>query len=288
LVRAFVPLALRGQSMGIIEVGYLREKRAQILPEEVRVLQALANSMSVALENTRLFDQSRNRAAELAALNEVAQRLSTRLNVNQVLDETYQGIRRLMAAENFYIGLYDEAKYQISFLINVTESVTDREIAVISADEGLSGYIVRNRTSVLIGDDITQWAEKMGIRAVGQGARSWLGVPMLVGDKVFGVMAIQDYNKPNAYTDHDRELLLAFANQTGIAIQNALLFERTQNDSLRERTINRISAKIRNTQSVEQILQIATEELRLATRADRSSAQVSVAAQFEPDGPNDR
>jgi PAS domain S-box-containing protein len=277
LVRAFVPLTLRGQSMGIIETGYLREKRAHILPEEIRVLQSLANSMSVALENARLFEQSRSRAAELTVLNEVAQRLSTRLSVNQVLDETYQGIRRLMDAENFYIGLYDEAKHQISFLLNVTESVTDRQIVVISADEGMSGYIVRNRTSVLVGDGIDSWAEKMGIQTVGQNALSWLGVPMIVGNQVLGVMAIQNYLKPNAYHDHDRELLFVFANQTGIAIQNALLFERTENDSLRERTINLISGKIRNAQSVEQILHIATEELRLATRTDRSAAQISVA-----------
>jgi PAS domain S-box-containing protein len=288
LVRAFVPLALRGQSVGIIEVGYQREKRAQILPEEVRLLATLANSMSVALENARLFEQSRTRAAELTVLNEVAQRLSTRLSTDQVLDETYAGVRKLINAENFYIGLYNEPKHQISFLINATKSETDRQITTMSADDGLSGYIVRNRTSVLINDDINGWAEKMGIRSVGQGARSWLGVPMLVGDQILGVMAVQDYTKPSAYTEHDRDLLAIFANQTATALQNTLLFERTQQDALRERTINRISAKLRNTRSVDQILQIATEELRLATRTDRSAAQVSVAVQTEPNGDNER
>ncbi len=193
-----------------------------------------------------------------------------------------------MDAENFYIGLYDQPKHQISFMLNVTQFEADREITTISADDGISGYIVRNHTSVLVSNGINQWAQKMGVHTVGQNALSWLGVPMIVGDQVLGVMAVQSYEKASAYSEHDRELLLVFANQAATAIQNALLFERTQRDAQRERTINRISAKIRNTQSVEQILRIATEELRLATQSARSIAQIRPATDqsIEPNGHN--
>ncbi len=280
----FAPLKIGERVLGVISVqSYEPGKHT---PDNQNMLASIANQVAISLENARLFEQTRSRANELSVLNELAQRLSARLSIDQVLDETYKSVRRLMDAENFYIGLYDQPKHQISFLINVTQSETDREITTISADEGISGYIVRNRTSVLVGNGINQWAQKMGMRTVGQNALSWLGVPMIVGDQVLGVMVVQNYEKASAYSEHDRELLAVFANQAATAIQNALLFEHTQRDALRERTINRISAKIRNTQSVEQILRIAAEELRLATHSARSIAQIAPATDqsIEPNG----
>jgi GAF domain-containing protein len=55
LVRAFVPLRLRGESIGLLEVGYRRAERAHITPEEVRLLGGLADQIAIAVGNARLL-----------------------------------------------------------------------------------------------------------------------------------------------------------------------------------------------------------------------------------------
>jgi GAF domain-containing protein len=63
---------------------------------------------------------------------------------------------------------------------------------------------------------------------VGEPALSWLGVPLIVGEQVLGMMAVQSYTVPCLYDEHDQELLTLIGNQVAIALQNARLFEETQ------------------------------------------------------------
>jgi PAS domain S-box-containing protein len=73
LVRAFVPLRLRGESIGLLEVGYRRTERASITPDEVRLLGGLADQIAIAVGNARLFDETQRRVTELQALNDISQ-----------------------------------------------------------------------------------------------------------------------------------------------------------------------------------------------------------------------
>ena len=222
-----VPLKVRGQTIGVLGVQEGDGAR-KWSPEEVAIVEAVSDQVAMALDSARLFGETRTRAEELAVLNELAQSLTSRLTVDGVLEETYRGVSQLLDATNFYVGLYDPQKNEIYFPFNVTESVVDEQIAVVSVDQGYAGYIVRNRTSLFIAEDtVEEILEKttgLGIERVGQPARSYLGVPLLIGDRVLGVMAVQDYDTPHVYDAHDQSLLTAIASQTAIALQSANLF----------------------------------------------------------------
>jgi PAS domain S-box-containing protein len=56
---------------------------------------------------------------------------------------------------------------------------------------------------------------------------SWMGVPLLLRERVVGVLAV-DHRDPEVYTGHHAEMALAFASQAAVAIENAQLFEATQ------------------------------------------------------------
>jgi len=230
---AVAPLSVRGEVIGV--VGVYDDPQRPLSPDELALVQEITEQGAVALESARLFEQTqaslgeaRTRAEEMAVLNELAQTLSTRLDMDQVLQETYRGLSRLMDTTNFYVALYDPEKNEVSFPINASESVLDQQITVMPADQGMTGYIIRNRTSVLIKDNVTEWHKRMGMETVGEIALSWLGVPLTIRDQMLGVMALQSYTTPGLYDEHDRDLLGAFANQTAIAIQNARLFEQTR------------------------------------------------------------
>jgi GAF domain-containing protein len=101
----------------------------------------------------------------------------------------------------------------------------------------------------------------MDIEEIENAAESWLGVPMLSGVQVIGVISVQSYSTPRAFGGHDLDLLSAVANQAAIAIQNARLFEDTQNRARREQVLREITAKVHSSADAETILRTAVKEV---------------------------
>ena len=120
-----------------------------------------------------------------SVLNELGQALTARLSVQEVIEETYRQAARLIDTSNFFIGLYHPEQHEIEFVINITDSEIDRELKVISAESGLSGYVISNRTSLLISENVEAWLNERSIEVVGDiNTKTWLGVPLLSGDQV--------------------------------------------------------------------------------------------------------
>jgi len=223
-----LPIKAKGRVIGVLDVQ--SDRPSAYGQADVALLQSLADQAGVAIENARLFEQARTRARELAVLNELGQALTARLNVEQVLDEAYQGISRLLEATDFYVALYDSDKDEVTFALDVTEGNMLKFFATRQAGEGLTGYIIRNQTPLLIRENLPERLEEMGIEPIGRMALSWLGVPLMISNRVLGVMAVQSYTTPRAYDEHDRDLLTAVASQAAIAIQNARLYEQAQRE----------------------------------------------------------
>ena len=106
-------------------------------------MREVAERVSLALDNAQLFEEARIRAEEMSVLNELGQALNARLDVQQVLSQVYAGLSRLIDTTNFYIALYNPEAHTLSFPVNVSKSVIDQDITTISADEGLTGHVLR-------------------------------------------------------------------------------------------------------------------------------------------------
>ncbi|KAF0108772.1 MAG: putative two-component hybrid sensor and regulator [Anaerolineaceae bacterium] len=235
-----VPLLMGAQTLGVIAIqDYIRANA--YTEREQFLLTAIANQAAIAIQNARLFQQAQLRAEELAALNDLGRTLASSLSLEQILDEVYRGVSRLIDTTNFYVALHDPEKNENIFPLNVTESGVDKQIARMPAGQGITGYIIRTRETVLVKDGVGDWLESMGLESVGEPARSWLGVPLLLGDQILGALAVQNYHEPNAYDEHDRFMLSAIANQTSIAIQNARLFDQIRSSEGRFRDVANIS-----------------------------------------------
>jgi signal transduction histidine kinase len=129
---------------------------------------------------------------------------------------------------SFYIALYDSSKDEVIFALDVQEGEVHRNYAPRRAGRGLTEHILRTRAPLLMREDLPKHQEELGIQQFGPAALSWLGVPLMIGDQVLGVMAVQSYTTPRAYDQHDQNLLTGIASQAAIAIQNARLFEETE------------------------------------------------------------
>jgi len=262
-----LPLSSRGQIIGALTIQ--STQLAAFTSDDISALRTMASQIATTIENARLFQETQRRVEEQTVLFKLAQALSAQLNVNQVLQQIYEGASQLIDTANFYIGLYDPARHEVDFVINASESVVDKNITTISADQGMTGYIIRTRSSVLIKEDIDAWLKANGQQRVGSAAQSWLGVPLLLGEQVLGVMSVQNYTIPNSYDEHDRDLLQLLGAQAAIAIQNARLFEQTRDarataeSRLREsQVLQEFSQAVSQALDVPQVLDALVETLQ--------------------------
>ena len=131
-----------------------------------------------------------------------------------------------MPARNFYVALYDPETDKVSFPL-VIEDEQRVHWRSRRAGNGLTEYILRTRTSLLIQGDVGDTLRELGLDQIGQPAASWLGVPILAGTDPLGVIAIQSYTTPQVYDTSHQEVLVTIATQAAAAIQNARLYART-------------------------------------------------------------
>jgi len=278
-IRNFCGVALQVQEQSIGELYFLNRPRG-FGHDEVRLARAVAGYVANALANARLFEEARLRAEELAVLNELGQALTARLDVQQVLEEAYRGASRLLDTTNFYIAFYDPQQMMVSFPLALEENER-RPYRSRPFASGLTEYIIRNRKPVLIEEDVPTRLQEMGIEQIERTAQSWLGVPLMVGDQVLGVMAVQSYTTPRAYDRHDLDLLTAIASQVAIALQNARLFEQTRQALAETEALYQAARAISEATSVEEIVRGAAG---VARPLGFTACSLTVATLTDPDG----
>jgi GAF domain-containing protein len=144
----------------------------------------------------------------------------------------------------------------------------------------LTEYLIQTREPLLIKENVAAVLEELGIETIGQKALSWLGVPMIIGERVIGMIAAQSYTTPRLYDEHHRDLLIAIANQAAIAIENAHLFKQIQTRAERERTIREITDQMQQTMDMETLMRITAEELNRALGGSRVYVRLGTKAQL--------
>lgn len=227
-----IPLAVKGQAIGVVELETSAEE-LHYTSEELNLMMTIANQAAVALENARLLSESQARAEEQAILNEMGQALASCQDVDSVLDEAYRGVSRLMDATNFYVMFCDADAEEVTLTMTAVDGEVEKPRTTQPVGElGLTEYLIATRQPLLIPDRVRERVAELGLPSVplstGRFSVSWLGVPMMIRDRVLGTMVVLSYTTPRAYDAHSQDLLSAAANQTAIALENIRLLESTQ------------------------------------------------------------
>ena len=192
--------------------------------------------MGVALENARLFDETRRllaeteqRAAELGLINSVQQGLAAQLDMQAIFDLVGDKIRQIFDAQVVLIGTFNIAK-RTSRAHYAYEKGQRFEPAFDLPLSKLSERLIQTRQPVLINREADQQAVEIGAEIVDgtENPKSMLFVPMVVGDQVKGVISLQNIDLEEAFSEADVRLLMTLANSMSVALENARLFDETQ------------------------------------------------------------
>jgi signal transduction histidine kinase/CheY-like chemotaxis protein/uncharacterized protein YigA (DUF484 family) len=257
----FVPMIVGEAVRGSVSLQNV-EKENAFTENDLRLLTTLTNSMSVALENARLFDetthllaQAKQRATELTTVNSVSKALASQLNPDDLIELVGDQMKDLFKANIVYLALLNKNTRIINFAYQYGEVMPARKIG-----DGLTSKILLTGEPLIINADIVGKAEKLGIQQMGLPAASYLGVPIPVGDEIIGVLSVQSTEQENRFNENDLRLLSTIASSVGVALKNAQLFEEVEQAKMEAEFSSKNAEKANQAKSA--FLSTVSHELR--------------------------
>jgi PAS domain S-box-containing protein len=220
-----------GKARGVISLQNVDHEHA-FTESDKRLLATLAGSLSVALDNARLMDETQRRVAELATVNSVGQALAAHLELDALIELVGDRVRDTFDADIAYVALHDEASGRVEFAYYY-EAGERQDQPSIEYGAGLTSRILRSGEPLLINQSL----EHQDLAYVGTPSRSYLGVPIVAGEKAIGVISIQSTREEGRFGEADARLLSTIAANVGIAIRNARLLEAQREAEMRFRRL---------------------------------------------------
>ncbi len=257
-------LLVQGESIGELLVDSAKLNK----DEASEIVAAVAERLSVHLENLRLAQQTQNalnetqqRTEELAILIEMSQSLTAQTSVDGVFQTVYDYLSGLMDTTNFFTVTYDEENDEVEFVLTASGSELHWYTERRQAGHGVTEYLIRQRQPLLIPDNVGRQLAVLGIAGYGKLPESWLGVPIMLGDRVLGLIGLESYTTPRLYNEQHLNLLTAVANQAAIAIESTRLLESSVALAEEEQILRQITTRVSTAIDAESILRTAAEEI---------------------------
>ena len=167
---------------------------------------------------------------ELNVLHQIGIKVTSGLEINQLLQSLFEESNKLWEIDQFYVSLYDAETDMITFPFNIMDGkpypIASRKNHTIS---GLTEYILEHLETLYIPD--THLLPETGSlqRKISDPTRSYIGVPLIIENQVVGVLSMQS-RTPNAYTQEQIRMLELLSTQAAIAIQNAQLYQKASQE----------------------------------------------------------
>ncbi len=264
-----IPVRMRGEQ--IATIGARKTGEAERWSEdEIALLEAVSSQVALALESARQYTEEHRRVSELEVVNRVSQAVSQHLRLDSLYRVVHAQINQVLGETDMYFALFDSQKEEVSFpYISENREVIKKD--PIPYGDDLTSLVIRTRQPFLLQEDSERRAKALGAEVEGTMARSWLGVPLLIGDAIIGVLVVQDFELEERYSDDDAALLTTLASQVATALQNAQLMEQVQKTARRERLIHEITSKVRQAPDFKAILHTTARELRRSLNVSSAS-----------------
>ncbi len=239
----YVPLVSGGKATGVLSLQNI-EREHPFSDSDQQLLETLAASLSVALENARLVHETRQRNAELALINSVQDAIAGELDQQAIYDVVGDRLRDVFDAQNVTLSMLDEATGLLTdgYLFELGERLQPETWA----PSGFSKHVLETREPLLIAEDAEAEGERYGSELVQDSAepKSMLFVPLVVGGKATGVISLQNFDREHAFGESDQQLLETLAGSLSVALENARLVHETRQRNAELALINSVQDAI--------------------------------------------
>lgn len=235
-----VPMIVAGRIRGMVAIQNLEKTgldQGQHLKEkpgfdqnQLDLLATVANQAAVAIENARLLDRETKRAEQLAGLQEIGVKITSQLELREVLGSFLENVNDITFADFSTLLLYNSE--QDRFESATRKGKVDVEPSIPS-HTGFAASIAKSQKPVFAEDTDTQ----QGVNPIfvqEKKVKSFAGVPLLFSGRTVGILYV-NFFEPRRFSEEEKEIIGLLANQAAVAIENARLYEnlRVAYDELR-------------------------------------------------------
>ncbi len=186
------------------------EMRVQQRTRELEMLLEVSRSLASTLEMKPLFSTI---LTQLRSIVPFAEAALIRIEGREPISLDYQGAQSLAQMQKL-LHLFGKS----AFFANIMQ---DRQVLIVDDLHTIPTFVPGYKQA--IGQDVSEEQANAMVSQV----RCWMGVPLLVQERLLGIVTL-NHSEPGYYTPRHARLALAVAHQAAIALENALLYERAQ------------------------------------------------------------
>jgi signal transduction histidine kinase len=277
-----LPLNSGTDTIGAVSLG-CRDPLVSYTPDQVNLLQALADLLAGAILKARFLEESELRARQMSTLNDLTRSLTSTLDLDPLLERILQSAVEILDCESGSLLLVDEHTGELVFTVALGPVGADLVGQRLPSGAGLVGKAVKTRQPI-IQNDARRSADWYNTdRQTGYSTKDLLVVPLEIKDRVIGVLEVLNKKDHSPFNWDDLELLTAFAGQAAVAIENARLY--TQTDQALAARVGELSVMQRIDRELNAGLDLERAmRITLEWSLNQSKAQAGLVGLIEADG----
>ena len=221
-----LPLKIESRVLGVLDVQ--SNQPDAFHPNDLLVLEALADTIARALEGARLYGNLRRRADQLDLIAEVGKGVTSSLDLDELMRNAARLIQRRFKYPFVHMFTVHPNRRTIQYVAGSGKRSRDLEGFAFGLDEeqGIIPWAARNGETILA-NDVTQEPRYRPSPLPPENIRAELCVPLIYDDTVVGLLDIQS-DRPNVFNEDDQLIFEAVADTIASAIHNADLFRTEQ------------------------------------------------------------
>jgi PAS domain S-box-containing protein len=269
-----VPMLYGGELIGVLVINEVGDTPRRFAQDETRLLSLFAGQAASAVHINRLLAEASTRAHQLGLLYDAGLALNSVLEPHAQLEFLFQIATKALQADRAEFFRYEPQQRALVFNLGVGHS---KEIAknldgfTFSVEEprGLNGWVYQNRAPLNVPDVL---ADPRYVR-LDPDIRSGLWAPVEREHQLLGVLSILSTH-PNAFTLQEERLLVLFANQAAVALENSRLFGDLRASLIVSTRLHELSKQLLDTNTLEETVELVCRIVRDCFAADAASIQL--------------
>jgi len=232
------------------------------------LLLQVASLLSSAIENRRLFEDTKSRLVQLTALQETTRAVASTLELDELLDLITQQAITLLQGDGGMINLVDWEKKEDEVVTghgSCAHTVGFRS----PLEDSLSGWVTLHNQPVISNQLQDDHRVDRYVRLGELQNQSAAIAPLTIKDRVIGTLVVMDkQGREGEFDQADLDLLIAFASQTAIAIQNARLFEDTRSRLAQFTALQETTRAVASTLELDELLDLIAQQATTLLQGD--------------------
>ncbi len=234
---------------------------------DLRFLMTVANQAAVAINNARLFDETRQNASEMRSLYEVSLDLAGTLDPDETQHLVAEAALKLLDVELCAVLRLD-ARGNIERQVLADRSGIRKGMSIDFREVGLTNWLLAQDRPLAI-SDLSQ-IPNPNPEALKLGVRSALGTAIGPADERLGVLWVGASHQQE-WTDHQISLLSILANQSGQALKSAQLFQREQGRRRLADILRDVAQSFTSTLALKEIQTLILDQLARVVPSDSAA-----------------